>query len=257
MSSIIIGILEPLQSYNFPTQTRRSRHPSEAEQNPRMDNAGPNSDSLLLTIPFEIRQRILELLLPYTSIDASYGPVWHEGCTTVLDTCHQLRKESASMIYSSNTFVFKISLQERPRFLMRSTTSCRAARTALDRVKSLVANPEPEIHLICNLHLEIMESDSCVWTGDHWTKMLWFPGTGAGTCPLNLQRRVRSLMALIPQWWGGGTKTAKIVWLVREKVVGWKVVGWKERKTILQPLYDAGVQVQEQIMREVDRRTED
>lgn len=233
--------MDELQSSNSSTQAQQNRYTSKAKQIP---NAVPDSGSHLLNIPFEIRQQILELLLPYTSIDARYGPVWHEGCTSLLDTCHQLRKESASMIYSSNTFVFKISLQERPRFLMRGTTSVRPGRSALDRVRSLVNNPEPEIHLIRRLHIEIMESDSYVRIGDQWTKLLWFPGTGVGTCPLNLQRRVRSLMELIPQWWGGGIKTAKILWLVREKVVG-----WKQRKIILQPLHDAGVQIQEQIMR--------
>ena len=235
--------MEASQSSNSSTQAQQSRPPSEAKQIPPKDNAVPHSGSLLLNLPRETRQEILKLLLPYTSFDDRYGQVWHHGCTSLLNTCHLLRKESVAILYSSNTFVFKISPHGPPRFIMRDSSSRRPSRA----IRSLMVNPEPEIHLIRKLHIEIMESDTYFRAGDRWEMMNWPENKRLERSPLVLQEKVKDLVELIPQW-GGGIKTAKILWLVNKTRVG-----RQQRKIILQPLRDAGVQVEEENLLEVER----
>ena len=230
-------------SSNSSTQAQQTRPPSEAKQISPMDIAVSHSGSPLLNLPRETRQQILRLLLPYTSFDDRYGPVWHHGCTSLLDTCHLLRKECVAILYSSNTFVFKISPHGPPRFIVQDSSSRRPSRA----IRSLIVNPEPEIHLIRKLHIEIMESDTYFRAGDRWEMMNWPENKRLERSPLVLQGKVKQLVEHIPQW-GGGIKTATILWLVNKTRVG-----WQQRKTILQPLRDAGVQVEEEIMLEVER----
>ena len=60
--------------------------------------------SRLLALPAELRQRILISVLPYTSPNDNYSPIWQPGDTSVLRTCHRLHEEGTFILYSSNTF---------------------------------------------------------------------------------------------------------------------------------------------------------
>ena len=65
------------------------------------------SSSRLLTLPWEIRQEILQRALPYSSYAGdieSHGVYWCLRSTNVLRTCRQLHVEGTTVLYSLNSF---------------------------------------------------------------------------------------------------------------------------------------------------------
>lgn len=64
--------------------------------------------SRLLSLPLELRQRILFFVLPYSRPDDKYGAIWRLGDTSILRTCRQFHEESTSLLYSSNTFTINV-----------------------------------------------------------------------------------------------------------------------------------------------------
>ena len=230
------------QSSSPSTLEQHSLNPWRGKRNPFLDYEALNADTPLLKLPLETRQEILKLLLPYTSLDDRYGPVWHHGSTSLLHTCRQLRKESVAILYSSNTFVFKISPQGSPRIIVRDPSDLRPPKA----IRSLMVRPEPEARLIRKLHIEIMECDTYFRSGEHWMTMNWPENKRLERSPLVLQEKIKDLLGLLPQW-GGGVGTARVLWVVNQTRMG-----KQERQTILQPLHDAGVVVEEEVMLEVD-----
>lgn len=74
------------------------------------------SSSRLLTLPWEIRQEILKLALPYIFEDWNEDdePVWCLGSTDVLRTCQQLHVEGTTVLYSLNHLCLVISTDISP-----------------------------------------------------------------------------------------------------------------------------------------------
>ena len=70
-------------------------------------NANPSSPRLL-TLPWEIRQQILQRALPSSFILCEKEVYWHLGCTDILRTCHQLHVEGTKVLYSLNPFCLVI-----------------------------------------------------------------------------------------------------------------------------------------------------
>ena len=71
------------------------------------------SSSRLLTLPWEIRQEILQLALPHPDADwIDCGePLWYLGSTDVLRTCQQLHVEGTTLLYSVNPLWMVISAE--------------------------------------------------------------------------------------------------------------------------------------------------
>lgn len=69
------------------------------------------SSSRLLTLPWEIRQKILQLALPYTDPDwfDNGEPLWYLGSTDVLRTCQQLHVEGTTVFYFLNPLYMVMS----------------------------------------------------------------------------------------------------------------------------------------------------
>ena len=65
--------------------------------------------SRFLALPIELRRLNLSSVLPYSWSDDKFGTVWQSGDTSVLRTCHQLHEEGTSVLYTSNAFQLRLT----------------------------------------------------------------------------------------------------------------------------------------------------